>query len=115
MSKEYIRKAHEQVQLTKEQILDIAKCMKRPDGIFHFTNFVDIDTAQGPKRLSSVIKPFQFDMLNLMQNNDRSILLASRQMSKCVVGNTKVQVLINNKEKEMTINEIFELAKGDKL
>jgi hypothetical protein len=111
---DYIRKPNQVVPLTKEQLLEFARIMKRPNGIKRFVNYVEINTSDGPKNFGKVIKPFQYDMIDLMQNNDRAILLASRQMSKCVTKDAKITVR-NDKtgeEMELTIEEFHNLMKG---
>lgn len=53
-------------------------------------------------------------MIDLFQQSERSILLASRQMSKCVSGDTKITVR-NDKtgeEMEITIEEFHELQRN---
>jgi hypothetical protein len=111
---EYIRKPNQVMELTKDQVLEFARIMKRPSGIRRFVHFVDIDTADGPKNFGKIIKPFQFDMINLMQKNDRAILLASRQMSKCIVGKNLINVRndATGQEIELTIEEFHNLMKG---
>jgi len=111
-----IRKANEPVELTKEQILEIARIYKRPNGIFRFTHYVDINTKDGPINFGKVIKPFQYDMIKLFHDNEKSILLASRQMSKCVCGDTKIKVKNNenNKEFEITIEKFHKLLKKER-
>lgn len=113
MSQDFIRKAYQNIPLTEEQLLEMARLMKRPTGLKRFIHYVDIDTKKGPQKLANVIKPYQFDMLELMQNNDRTILLASRQMSKCVYKDTKI-IVKNNKTQqieEITIEDFFERIK----
>jgi len=83
---DYIRKANQVIPLTLEQTMEMARLMKRPTGVRRFVHYVEIGTADGPLNFGSVIKDFQWDMLDLMQQNDRSILLASRQMSKTTLG-----------------------------
>jgi len=79
---DYIRKADQEIPLTQEQVMEMARLMKRPTGLMRFIHYIDIDTADGPINFGKVIKDFQFDMLKTFQNYDRSIILASRQMSK---------------------------------
>jgi phage terminase large subunit-like protein len=79
---DYIRKADQEIPLTPEQVMEMARLMKRPSGLMRFIHYIDIDTADGPINFGKVIKDFQFDMLRTFQDNDRSIILASRQMSK---------------------------------
>ena len=73
---DYIRKAHQSIPLTMEQTLEMARLMKRPTGVRRFIHYVEINTADGPINFGKIIKKFQFDMIDLFQNNDRSILLA---------------------------------------
>ena len=110
----YIRKPNQVIPLTKEQTLEFARIMKRPNGVKRFVHYVDINTADGPKNFGTVIKPFQYDMIDLMQSNDRAILLASRQMSKCVTGDTNITIR-NDKtgeEMEITMEEFHNLIKN---
>lgn len=111
---DYIRKANQSIQLTLEQTLEMARLMKRPTGVRRFIHYVEINTADGPLNFGKIIKDFQFDMIDLFQNSERSILLASRQMSKCVVGESMITVR-NDKtgeEMELSIEEFHELQKG---
>lgn len=113
MAASYIRKADEVIPLTMEQTLEMARLMKRPTGIRRFVHYVEINTENGPVNFGKVIKQFQYDMISLFQENERSILLASRQMSKCVTGNTMITVR-NDKtgeEMELTVEEFHELNK----
>lgn len=79
---EYIRKAGQSITLSTEQVMEMARLMRRPTGVRRFVHYVEINTADGPLNFGKIIKDFQWDMLDLMQQNDRAILLASRQMSK---------------------------------
>lgn len=72
----YIRKANQVIPLTMEQTLEMARLMKRPTGVRRFVHYCDINTADGPINFGKVIKDFQYDMIDLFQQNDRSILLA---------------------------------------
>ncbi len=72
----FIRGANQSITLSIEQTIEMARLMKRPTGLRRFVNYVDIDTADGPMNFGKVIKSYQYDMLNLFQDNDRSILLA---------------------------------------
>jgi len=109
----YIRKENQSISLSMEQTMEIIRLMKRPNGVKRFVHYVDIITAQGPMNFGKVIKDFQFDMIDLFQTTERSILLASRQMSKCVKGDSLITVR-NDKtgeEMEITIEEFHQLQK----
>ena len=111
---DYIRRAGQEIPLTMQQTLEIARLMKRPTGVRRFIHYCEINTADGPINFGKVIKDFQFDMIDLFQQSERSILLASRQMSKCVIGDTMITVR-NDKtgeEMEITIEEFHELQKN---
>lgn len=113
---DYIRRADQVIPLNLEQTMEMARLMKRPTGVRRFVHYVEIGTADGPMNFGKVIKDFQWDMLDLMQQNDRSILLASRQMSKCVVGDSMITVRNDRtgQEMELTIEEFHELQKNVK-
>lgn len=101
---DYIRRADQSIPLTLEQTLEMARLMKRPTGVRRFVHYVEINTADGPLNFGKVIKDFQFDMIDLFQNSERSILLASRQMSKCVTGDTMITVKNDRTGEEMDIS-----------
>lgn len=110
----YIRKPHQQIALTHEQLMEMARLIKRPTGVRRFVNYVKINTEKGDINFAKVIKEFQWDMIDLFQHNERSILLASRQMSKCVAGESKITVR-NDKtgeQMELTIEEFHLLQKN---
>lgn len=110
---DYIRKANQQIALSIEQTLEMARLMKRPTGVRRFVHYVEINTADGPLNFGKVIKPFQWDMIDLFQTSERSILLASRQMSKCVTGDSMITVR-NDKtgeEMEISIEDFHQLQK----
>lgn len=108
---EYIRRANQAIPLNSQQMMEMARVMKRPTGIKRFVNHVEIVTSDGPENFGKVIKPFQYDMIDLFQNSERSILLASRQMSKCVTGDTKITVRNDNtgEIQDITIEEFHKL------
>lgn len=83
---DYIRRAGQEIPLTMQQTLEMARLMKRPTGVRRFIHYCEINTADGPINFGKVIKDFQFDMIDLFQQSERSILLASRQMSKTTIG-----------------------------
>lgn len=110
---DYIRKANQQIPLSMQQAVEMARLMKRPTGVRRFVHYVEINTAIGPINFGKVIKPYQIDMIDLFQNSERSILLASRQMSKCVSGDAKITVRndTTGEEMELTIEEFHNLQK----
>jgi len=110
---DFIRRAYQKIPLNQEQVMEMARLMKRPTGVRRFVHYIEIGTADGPLNFGKVIKPFQYDMIDLMQNNSRSILLASRQMSKCVTGDTMITVRNDRtgEEMEISIEEFHELQK----
>jgi len=100
---EYIRRADQAISLSIEQTMEMIRLVKRPNGVKRFVHYVDIITASGPLNFGKVIKSFQYDMIDLFQSTERSILLASRQMSKCVKGDTMITVRNDKSGEEMNI------------
>lgn len=115
MAATFIRDAYSEIPLTVEQASEMAKILQRPMGLFHFIKYVKISTNAGDLPLKDVIKDFQFDMLENMQDSQRSIILASRQMSKCVVGSTKMKVRNDDtgEEFEVTLEEFYKMHGGE--
>lgn len=116
MAADYIRKANQEIPLNSDQIMEMARLMRRPTGVRRLIHYVDINTADGPQRFSKVIKSFQWEMIDLLQENDRSILLASRQMSKCVVADSLITVRndISGEIMELTIGEFHSMMSKEK-
>lgn len=83
---EFIRKANQVIPLSLEQTMELARLMRRPTGIFRFLHYCSVNTESGEQNFAKVLKPYQRDMISLFQDNDRAILLASRQMSKTTIG-----------------------------
>jgi hypothetical protein len=110
---DYIRRANQEISLSLEQTMEMARLMRRPTGLKRFTYYCDINTSDGPVNFAKVIKPYQFEMLDLFQNSERSILLASRQMSKCVKGNSIITVRndLTGEIMEFTIKEFHDMTK----
>ncbi|MFO7841549.1 MAG: hypothetical protein R6V48_05280 [Fidelibacterota bacterium] len=105
----YVKKPHEEIQYTPEQIQELAKCTK---DIFHFCKYVKI---VHPDEGRVQFKPFDFqkDIIDTYLKQRFLILLLARQVGKCLLGDTKITV--RNKKtgkiEEIEIGEFYERAK----
>lgn len=94
---------------TPEQIQEVIKCRQN---IHHFnSNYVKIlSLDEGLVSFDSY--PYQKDMLDSCINNRFNIFLLSRQLGKCVTGDTMIK--LRNKKtgeiKEITIKQFYEEA-----
>lgn len=85
----YLKKANEQLEYSPEQIQELARCMKDPEYFIH--NYCQIQTAtQGS--IPFHLRPYQQRIVNTLANNRLAIVLASRQVGKCVTGDTIITV-----------------------
>ena len=81
----YIKKADTETEFTPEQILELRKCKNDPT--YFIRNYVKI---QHPVKGSVPFKLYEYQekMIDVYHNNQYSILLASRQVGKCVLNAT---------------------------
>ncbi|MFW6001930.1 MAG: hypothetical protein ACOCQD_01165 [archaeon] len=77
----YIKKPHEEIEYTSEQIQELKKCN---DDIFHFFNYVKI-VHPDYGRVTFEPYDFQEDIVNTYLNNRFLILLLARQVGKSTV------------------------------
>ena len=91
---------------TPEMITEIKKC---EDNILHFAeNYFNIlNMDEGRQKIK--LYPAQKRILKGMKNNRFFVLLASRQVGKCVKGNTEIKIRNKNtgEIKEISISEFY--------
>ena len=79
----------EQVEFTKEEALEIAKCVNDP--IYFIKNYIKI--VHLDKGLTNFdMYPFQEDIVKIIHKNRHAILKLPRQSGKCFAYNTKIYV-----------------------
>lgn len=78
----YIKSAHQEVEITNEQMMEIRRCMTDP--IYFCKKYVKIIH---PKHgaMSLDLYDYQETMINLYQDNERVIVMSARQTGKSVV------------------------------
>lgn len=65
----------------------------KEDVVYFAQNFFTIiDLSDGGKRKHIPLREYQLDFLREMQHNNRVVFNTSRQIGKCVTGDTKIQV-----------------------
>lgn len=76
----FVKVPQMELEYTPEMISDLVRCK---NDILYFLNFVTIITTRGEReKIGPIMYDFQFEMLDLIQNNNYCILLQSRQSSK---------------------------------
>jgi hypothetical protein len=106
-----VKRAHKKVQYTKEQIDELKMCMDPIGGPeFFIKNFMYI---QHPKlgRQKLELYPFQVDLIHTYHAYRKSVNMVSRQMGKCVTGETKIKIRNKNtgEVQEITMKEFEDL------
>ena len=110
-----VRKAGITFSYTKEELEEYWKCAV--DVHYFAETYCKIKTEDGAVK-NILLRDYQKDILDLFDNNRFSILMASRQIGKCVSFKTKVIVRYYRNEhiieEEMAIYKLFHLAKRNK-
>lgn len=101
----------EQVEFTKEEALEIAKCVNDP--IYFIKNYIKI--VHLDKGLTNFdMYPFQEDIVKIIHKNRHAILKLPRQSGKCL--NFDTFITLRNKDtkevKKMAIGDFFEVIKS---
>jgi len=110
-----VRKAGLTFSLTEEELAEYWKCAV---DVHHFAeNYCKIKTEDGSVK-NIKLRDYQKDILDLYDDNRFSILMASRQVGKCISFKTKVIVRYykngNIIEDEIPIYKLFHYAKKRK-
>lgn len=84
-----IKRPNQIEHFTPEQIKEFKKCKKDP--IYFIKKYI---LVQHPKkgRVPLELYPYQEEMIRAFQNNDNTILLAARQVGKCVYKDTFINL-----------------------
>lgn len=91
--------------LTEEELLDRVKVT---EDIFYFaTTHAKVKTDEGEVMEIKKLRNYQKNLLYHFKTHKFNVVLASRQIGKCVHPFTKVDAEINGKKETMTIFELF--------
>ncbi len=91
-------------EMTPEEVEEYTKCKL---SIFYFANnYCKVKREDGKVGLIE-LRDYQRDILRLYHDNRYSILMASRQVGKCVSFNTIVSILKGDLIEEFTIGELY--------
>jgi hypothetical protein len=94
-----VKKPYLPVEITDEEIEEFSKCAVDP--IYFITNYVYI-TSPKYGSIKFRLFPYQYDIINAFHAHRFNVLLAARQMGKCVTSDTEISVDGN----EIEIGEI---------
>lgn len=108
-----IKRGHSKVTYDAYKLKELKKCLVDP--VYFLENYMKI---QHPVRGGIPFDPYDFqrELINCYAKHRMVIALLPRQVGKCVKGDTliKIRNKITGEIKEITIEEFFNLVKGDK-
>ncbi len=84
------------VEITDEELEEFSKCAVDP--IYFITNYVYI-TSPKYGSIKFRLFPYQYEIIKAFHAHRFNVLLAARQMGKCVTADTKI--LVNGEEQEI--------------
>lgn len=98
-----LKRSNELDEYTPERIQELAKCASDP--IYFMENYLKV---QHPVRGSVPFQlyDYQKEMVLAIHENRSTILLCSRQMGKCVTGNTQITIKSSTGIKNLSIQEL---------
>ena len=86
--RQYLRKGNVVFEYTDEEIAELARCAS--DIVYFAEKYAVVMTDNGIQKVK--LRGYQKTMLRNFQDNRFNIVLASRQMGKCFIHNTKVDI-----------------------
>lgn len=105
--KQHLKKGNIVFEYTDDEIKEIAKCAK--DIVYFAEKYAVVMTDDGMQRVK--LREYQKVMLRNLQDNRFNIVLASRQMGKCFIHNTRIDIRDSQGDtKTITIGELFYTA-----
>jgi hypothetical protein len=88
---------------TQEEFIELAKCAA--DVTYFGNKYCYSMTDEGICQIT--LRPYQEDMLKAFQDNRFVVMLASRQIGKCFIFNTKIKIKIKQKNYVTTVGELY--------
>lgn len=90
MAESQIKRAFKEMEYTPENIMELKRCMNDP--IYFIEKYVKV---QHPTKgvVPMELYEYQKEMIDSIHNNKDSVILASRQLGKCVSTNTVINVI----------------------
>lgn len=80
-----IKKPYLPVEITDDELIELAKCASDP--IYFITNYVYIQSTE-KGAIKFKLFPYQYDIIKTFAKQRFTVMLAARQMGKCVTSNT---------------------------
>lgn len=86
-----IKRPFQETEYTPDSVQDLGRCMKDP--IYFIEKFVKV---QHPTKgtVPMILYDYQKEMIDAIHNHKDTIILASRQLGKCVTGDTVVTTVL---------------------
>lgn len=101
---EGVRKAKIKYELNEEEEADAKRCAR--DIVYFCNTHVRVKDENGIYNIIT-LRDYQKEIFELFETNRYSLLMASRQVGKCVDGFTILDVIIDGKKKKLPIGAIY--------
>lgn len=102
--KQFLRKGNIVFEYTEEEIAELARCAN--DIVYFAEKYAVVMTDDGVQQVK--LRDYQKQMLSDFQHNRFNIVLASRQMGKCLFHNTRVDIKDpQGNTKTITLGELY--------
>lgn len=102
--KQFLRKGNIVFEYTEAEISELAKCAN--DIVYFAEKYAVVMTDDGVQQVQ--LRDYQKKLLYDFQHNRFNVVLASRQMGKCSLYNTKIDIKDpHGNKKTITIGELF--------
>jgi hypothetical protein len=102
--KQYLRKGNIVFEYTDEEIKELARCAS--DIVYFAEKYAVVMTDDGVRRVE--LREYQKRMLRNFQNERFNVVLSSRQMGKCLLPSTRIDVIDNQgTSKTTTLNQLY--------
>lgn len=98
-----LRKGNLVFNYTNEEIQELIKCSR--DIIYFANTHCNVMTDEGVRKIK--LRPYQEKMLKQFQNEQFNIVLASRQIGKCLLSSTKIKLIAGNTVVETTLGRLY--------
>jgi len=99
-----IKRAGVKYSMTPEEMEEYSKCYL--DVNYFAENYCKIKSEDGTIKMIK-LRDYQIDILNLYTQNAKSILMASRQIGKCVHSDTMLTIKLNSQIKQVYMYDLL--------
>jgi hypothetical protein len=105
MASNLIKRAYAETEYTPENIQELLKCKKDP--VHFICNYIYLQHPTKGKTLFNLYD-YQRELVESLQNNRWVVALLSRQMGKCFLGSTSINIIKKPSKFKMAVLKIID-------